>query len=369
MSCCRFKLSPNDVLLDGDSGKSYCASCWQSWIVEKTRARRPVPSDQRFRQLPATNDSSPEYDDNDDTGHLEAVVFGEGTIFHLVSKKLGLVFSSERTESGKLRCIGRVSTCGELKIDPNHEIRNNDKPSFPFQPSPADHCETPLAAYVDIAPALEFLAQAQGKQTSKLLIYDPYFCNGAVKRHLASVGFANVYNKCEDFYAQIENGKTPSYDVLVTNPPYFATNSRDHLESLMLFAVKEAKPFFILQPNYVYTKPFWQQLASDISGGPRPFFLTPGQPRGYVYETPAGFRDVKSSERKTSPFPTMWYCWMGAVSQASFFRKWALGKIQSSGMTIACSEFFLPDNFKDSNDKTRKKRKKLSRKRKRSSDL
>lgn len=368
MACCRFKQSTNDVLFDNVSGKPYCGSCWQSWVGEKAKCSNTPRRPQSKLLSAATNNCAIklEYEDDNNVGELEAVVSGEGASFHLVSKKLSLVFHSERTESGKLRCVGRIGSDGEVIIDGSQVIGDEPR-EYPFEPNPADHCETPLAAYVDIAPVLEFLGQALGKEQNNLSIYDPYYCDGAVKRNLAHLGFSNVYNRCEDFYARVNNGTIPAYDALVTNPPYIATEERDHVESLLRFAVQMKKPFFILQPNYVYTKPYWQELTSSIAGGPRPFFLTPGQPREYVYETPRGLRDAKSSQRKTSPFATMWYCWLGTSIQASFFRNWGCRKVACPGMTLVCSEYFIPDNFKDSNDKTRKKSRKQSLKRKRGS--
>ena len=90
-------------------------------------------------------------------------------------------------------------------------------PSWPFDPHPADHCETPLAAYRELVPALHRLAEAlalshgcdglapggvsalsasipssDAAATSRLRIYDPYFCTGRVKEHLGTLGFTLV---------------------------------------------------------------------------------------------------------------------------------------------------------------------------------
>ena len=50
---------------------------------------------------------------------------------------------------------------------------------------PADHCETPYRAYVHIAPILKRLAQRMGKTPATLCVWDPYFCLGTMKTHLA----------------------------------------------------------------------------------------------------------------------------------------------------------------------------------------
>ena len=64
-----------------------------------------------------------------------------------------------------------------------------------------DHCETAPEAYEHIAELLRLVAAKQGVAPEELRIYDPYFCNGAVVRHLTALGFPNVYNRNEDFYA------------------------------------------------------------------------------------------------------------------------------------------------------------------------
>lgn len=105
-------------------------------------------------------------------------------------------------------------------------------------------------------------------------VCSPYFCAGSMVRHLARLGFHNVVNRNEDFYAAIAEGRVPeychpcfcfviswcsSYDVLVTNPP-FSTTPVDHIARLYAFVAEARKPFLILQPNYVYTKPFHAQV-------------------------------------------------------------------------------------------------------------
>jgi len=53
---------------------------------------------------------------------------------------------------------------------------------------PADDCETPLVAYQHVAPLLAKLAQRLKKKPHELIIWDPYFCDGAVARHLTTLG-------------------------------------------------------------------------------------------------------------------------------------------------------------------------------------
>jgi len=63
--------------------------------------------------------------------------------------------------------------------------------------------------YRDIADVLHQLAVHAGKCSTSLRIYDPYFCEGSVVLHLRALGFTNVYNRNEDFYAQISGQCLP----------------------------------------------------------------------------------------------------------------------------------------------------------------
>ncbi|CAE7384952.1 unnamed protein product [Symbiodinium sp. CCMP2592] len=89
----------------------------------------------------------------------------------------------------------------------------------------ADHAETPLAAYQDVARILHRVAEHLGKDPETLRIYDPYYCAGAVVSQLRGLGFLSVYNQPVDCYAAWEALELPEFDVLVTNPPY----SGDHV--------------------------------------------------------------------------------------------------------------------------------------------
>ena len=80
-------------------------------------------------------------------------------------------------------------------------------------------------------------------------------------RNLAQRGFPNVHNKNEDFYACAAAGRTPEYDVLVTNPPY----SEDHIERIVRFCVEKQKPWFLLVPNYVYVNPYFDEIMQKAA--------------------------------------------------------------------------------------------------------
>lgn len=364
-ACCSRKKSENDCLRDDEDGKRYCGSCWQAWVRKESASRkRPriavaaCAEDARSEDLTsaaAAADGRVLFDDDEQVGELEGVLLPGTETFVLVSRKLGVAFSPERSDDGRLRRIGTVGGDDAVVLDPAEEPRAAATDEFPFAVDAADHCETPFRAYADIAPVLEWLARAMGKEKRRLRVYDPYYCDGAVKRNLARLGFGTCYNEREDFYARVAADTVPEFDVLVTNPPYAATLERDHVESLLKFVASKRLPFFILQPNYCYVKPYYERIVSSLKGGPRLVFLQPPLPRDYVYESPEGFREVKSARRKTAPYITFWYCWLGPAIQGQFIRDYARGEIDCPRLTLACSEFFLGDSFKDSGDKTRKR--------------
>lgn len=197
----------------------------------------------------------------------------------------------------------------ELTGEGGGGVRSSEEAEYPYFVNDDDHCETPLAAYRDIAPILDAILKEKkgvGAVRSELAIYDPYFCEGSMKEHLASLDFTNVYNKREDFYKVIEQQTLPEFDVLVTNPPY----SGDHPMALLKFIKQqsEKKPFLLLMPNWVYTKDYYSILPADTL-----FYVSPHA--RYLYTTPKGRRQKKSG-KVTSPFPSIWYCGTGISENA-----------------------------------------------------
>jgi hypothetical protein len=97
-------------------------------------------------------------------------------------------------------------------------------PAHPFETDYNDHFETSPRAYRDIEPILSHFATLMGKQKSDVVIYDPYYCAGAVKAHFASLGFPRVENDNVDCYAawtaakgtketEADGGRAPSMSV------------------------------------------------------------------------------------------------------------------------------------------------------------
>jgi hypothetical protein len=134
-----------------------------------------------------------------------------------------------------------------------------------FEADADDHCETSPEAHANIVNFLVKAADAVGKRPADLVIYDPYYCAGGTRRSFAALGFPNVINRNEDFYAVVAEGRVPDHDVLVTNPPY----SADHVERCLTFAARNlaerGRPYFLLLPSYVINKPYY--VDALLTGG------------------------------------------------------------------------------------------------------
>jgi hypothetical protein len=213
-----------------------------------------------------------------------------------------------------------------LRAEATTPVQSRD---HPFEVDAADHCETPFAAYQDVEPFLFRVALALRKPKEKLRIYDPYFCEGSVAKHLARLGFTNVYNENEDFYAVIEQNRVPPHDVLLTNPPY----SGDHFRKILEFCGRSEKPWLLLLPNFVCRKTYYQPSLGLSEDGPedgkkeKPLFLIPDPTRPYRYWAPgrAGFEE---RAKGTTPFETFWYVHFKGLCSHADVRAWWLKKFQ-----------------------------------------
>eukprot|EP00929_Paragymnodinium_shiwhaense_P091020 TRINITY_DN51076_c0_g2_i1.p1 TRINITY_DN51076_c0_g2~~TRINITY_DN51076_c0_g2_i1.p1 ORF type:complete len:407 (-),score=66.57 TRINITY_DN51076_c0_g2_i1:309-1529(-) len=184
--------------------------------------------------------------------------------------------------------------------------------SYPWQVDPTDHCETGPEAYMDIAGLLQIIAQRLGKAPGELRIYDPYYCAGAVKRHLKKIGFENVYNECEDFYAVQENGTFPAHDVIVTNPPYseFPDGGPNHVARLLDFCLANGKPFLLNMPEYIAAAGYYKRRFAEI---PSPLLMYPE--KRYNFWTPSALTKGGTAREqfdedlgfKCSRFATFWF--------------------------------------------------------------
>jgi hypothetical protein len=136
----------------------------------------------------------------------------------------------------------------------------------PFRANFNDHFETDLTAVKDIVPCLsEFRTLIRPNCPEAFSLYDPYYCNGSVVQKWNSLGFLKVIHDNRDFYRDIVDGAIPPYDILVTNPPF----SDDHIPKLFEFLLEKKKPFAVLMPDYVATKPWYRKLIVEnfLPGG------------------------------------------------------------------------------------------------------
>lgn len=161
---------------------------------------------------------------------------------------------------------------GDESQQHHHEDGRPQRPRYPFKANYNDHFETREIALRHVAPALQAIQEATKPNTPEdFVLYDPYYCEGAVKEKWAALGFENVVHECRDFYADAKSGTMPPHDVLVTNPPY----SEDHIPRLMDILIGRRKPFAILVPDYIAKKGFYTEALGRMFT-PSPLFQKPG---------------------------------------------------------------------------------------------
>jgi hypothetical protein len=195
--------------------------------------------------------------------------------------------------------------------------------AHPFTADADDHCETSAEAYGDITPLLRELASVLGRTAATLRIYDPFYCNGAVIRHLGRHGFTTVYNRCEDFYAVQAAGGVPEHDVVITNPPY----SGEHPVKLLRWCRANGKPFLLLMPNYFIAKPYYDVA---LGGGTTSSMLYAVPKKRYNYWTPRQLRHRSKVQTqhagadgyRTSPFISFWYLDLSPAMNMARVKVW-----------------------------------------------
>jgi len=230
-----------------------------------------------------------------------------------------------------------------------------------FQADPADHCETPFAAFRDIEPFLFRLAAARKMPKARLRLYDPYYCEGSVKRHLGALGFEEVYNENEDFYARVDEGTVPEHDVLVTNPPFSGT----HIERILDFCARENRdrPWMLLLPSFIARKKDFPALVGDA----QPVFLVPNKKYtfwspGRNFTTGRAGSSASADGKETAPFECCWYLWLGTGVSVEEVRRWWDKKYKGpSGCSLVLSPQDFPERLipkrttKRPNPQTRKR--------------
>jgi hypothetical protein len=237
--------------------------------------------------------------------------------------------------------------------------------SFPYPVDYNDHFETPLQAYRDIQPMIDWLFSCDGdcvtdciddasksdhRISTPPVLYDPYYCNGKSKVLLESLGYENVVHERRDFYEDIRLNRVPRHDVFVTNPPYSDDHKIKCLEyccsklvgSASDHPTKRTVPFFVLVPAYVASKAYYRscllkygllgkggRCGTDSGDGGGVVYLVPNRTvsggsnsnsnqqgkDAYQYEHPEG------TGHEVSPFASLWICGIG-TERARVVRNW-----------------------------------------------
>jgi hypothetical protein len=207
---------------------------------------------------------------------------------------------------------GAADNNASSSITTTTTTRPNNDDDFDFVTNVLDHCETPCTAYEDLHKFLNLLGDTKKIRPTKLRIWDPYYCDGSMKRIFTDMGFTNIiHEKNRDFYKRIQEDDIPDHDVLITNPPY----SDDHIQKLLDFVVNvqipNGRPCCLLLPNWVSRQPdYVERFAKPITSKSELFYLSPIE--AYTYQMPSW---VKTNDRpdhvgesgSTTPYLSSWY--------------------------------------------------------------
>ncbi len=138
-----------------------------------------------------------------------------------------------------------------------------------------DDYETSKDILKDLLPFIE----------SNKIIYDPFYCNGYVKKEWGKLGFDCINNKVDAYERTDEY-----FDYLISNVPFSCK------EKVMKLCLSYDKPFIILMPIHSlggkWIKPYFDKLQ----------FIIPNKRYNFYKEN---LKDKKSS----SWFDTMWICY------------------------------------------------------------
>ena len=95
---------------------------------------------------------------------------------------------------------------------------------------------------------------------------------GAAAQRLGSIGFPSVHHQPQDFHALVSEGRTPTNDLLLTNPPY----SADHLPRLFAHCIGSERCVRKCRPSSCGCAPVWAVLWGEgvvLGVGCRPWAL------------------------------------------------------------------------------------------------
>jgi len=192
---------------------------------------------------------------------------------------------------------------------------------FPYAVDYNDHFETPLIAYQDVQPLIDWLAEQQGKSRDDICIYDPYYCNGRTAVLLRDhLGYKHVVHEKRDFYLDIAANSVPAHDILMSNPPYSDTHKTQCLEFCFEQLRSSNRPFLLLMPAYTAAKQYYRsclQQQNSVVGREEDddvVYIIPD--RDYHYDHP------ENTGKDESPFASLWFCGIGRDRVAALKRFW-----------------------------------------------
>ncbi|GMI06391.1 hypothetical protein TrLO_g3732 [Triparma laevis f. longispina] len=234
---------------------------------------------------------------------------------------------------------------------PNPQPASSLPPLPPAPPSSSlDSCETPYYAYAYLSPFLLTLPP-------KTVFYDPYFCSGLVTHNLKKLlPKSTTINSNVDFYAAIEQNRIPTFDVLITNPPYSGT----HISRCLSFCLSEPKPFACLLPSYVYNKDYHQNDQM--------FMIIPKRRVRYVKSHVVEAKsDVTGRDDRdwTAPFHSFWFCSNSILPH--YLTSEGQNFCKEQDLIIARNITEIPNEFRDVTDLQKKRKNPKQRKRDRKS--
>jgi hypothetical protein len=228
-------------------------------------------------------------------------------------------------EGGVSKTYEACEIAGEKGAPSGSDGHQSSRGQHSFDTNVLDHCETPQVAYEHLREYLEVLGQSMS--TASMRVWDPYYCDGAVKRIFREMGFTNIIHENADFYQLIKNKNIPPHEVLVTNPPY----SEDHIHRLLEFVVGteivNQRPVCLLLPNWVSRQPEYEERFVNPVAQKQfeLFYLSPLEP--YTYTMPSWVHQEDRPEHvgasgETTPYLSSWYLIVPySFSRDSFLEK------------------------------------------------
>ena len=213
--------------------------------------------------------------------------------------------------------------------------------NLPFATNYNDHFETPLQAYLDIKPVIDWLSMLQVSTTDEtnLRLYDPYYCNGRTVKQLNDLGYDNIVHEKRDFYLDISNNTVPGHDIFITNPPF----SDSHKARCLGYCFKKLRqtngshgvesnkkiPFLLLMPAYVAAKQYYRDfLSKELDSADDIVYLVPSTT--YKYDHP------ENTGKDYCPFESLWFFGIEKDQIESFQIYWnSLALETRSRLTLA----------------------------------